>query len=44
MAESGANIDLNAHEGTYSRFISLAKTGSIICALIAAMVIFLITR
>ena len=44
MAENGANIDLNAHESTYSRFIGLAKTGTIICALIAAMVIFLITR
>jgi hypothetical protein len=44
MAEAGANIDLKAHEGTYARFIGLAKTGSVICAVIAAFVIFLITR
>lgn len=40
----GAHADQKAHEETYSRFIGLAKTGTIICALIAALVIFLITR
>lgn len=43
MAE-GAKMDFPAHERTYSRFISLAKTGTVIVALIAALVIFVITR
>jgi hypothetical protein len=43
MAE-GAPMDQKAHEETYSRFIGLAKTGTILCALIAALVVFLITR
>ena len=44
MAENGANIDLKAHEGTYTRFIGIAKTGVVVCALIAAVVVFLISR
>ncbi|HWI86456.1 MAG TPA: aa3-type cytochrome c oxidase subunit IV [Sphingomonas sp.] len=44
MAEQGANIDLPAHERTYSRFIGLFKYGAIFCFLIAFLVIFLITR
>jgi hypothetical protein len=43
MAE-GAPMDQKAHEETYARFIGLAKGGTIACALIAAFVIFLITR
>ncbi|PZU10794.1 aa3-type cytochrome c oxidase subunit IV [Sphingomonas sp.] len=43
MAE-GAPMDQKAHEETYARFIGLAKTGTIVCALIAAFVVFLITR
>jgi hypothetical protein len=44
MAEGGAPIDLPAHERAYSRFIGLFKYGAIFCALVAALVIFLITR
>jgi len=44
MADSGAHIDLKAHENTYVRFIGLFKFGAIACAIIAAFVIFLITR
>ena len=44
MAEAGAKMDLPAHERTYDRFITVAKAGVIVCALIAALVIFLITR
>jgi hypothetical protein len=44
MAEGGAHIDLKAHEDTYSRFIGMFKFGTIVCAIIAALVIFLITR
>ncbi|MDO6416443.1 aa3-type cytochrome c oxidase subunit IV [Sphingomonas sp. BIUV-7] len=40
----GAPMDQKAHEATYSRFIGLAKTGTVICALIAALVVFLISR
>lgn len=43
MAE-GAEMDYKAHEGTYARFIGLAKGGTILCALIAALVVFLIAR
>lgn len=44
MAEQGAHIDLKAHEATYTRFIGLFKFGTVACAIIAALVIFLITR
>jgi hypothetical protein len=44
MAETGAPIDLPAHERAYSRFIGLFKYGAIACALIAGLVIFLISR
>ncbi len=44
MAESGAPIDLPAHERAYSRFIGLFKYGAIACFLVAFFVIFLITR
>jgi hypothetical protein len=44
MMAGGAPMDQKAHEETYARFIGLAKTGTIICALIAALVIFLISR
>lgn len=40
----GAKMDQKAHESTYASFIGIARTGTIICALIAALVIFLITR
>jgi hypothetical protein len=40
----GAKIDFPAHERTYTRFIGLAKVGTVICALVAAFVIFMITR
>lgn len=44
MAEGGAKMDMPAHERTYSHFIGLFKYGAIACALIAALVIYLITR
>lgn len=44
MAETGANIDLPAHERTYSRFIGFAKMGTIVCAIIAAIVVLIISR
>jgi hypothetical protein len=36
--------EMKAHEGTYNSFISIAFKGTIACAVIAAFVIFLITR
>ena len=44
MAESGAKMDMPAHERTYSGFIGVFKWGALFCAVIAALVIFLITR
>ncbi len=44
MAETGAPMDLPAHERTYSRFIGLFKYGAVACFCIAFLVIFLITR
>lgn len=44
MAESGAQIDLPAHEHTYVRFIGIAKWGAGVCALIAMAVILIISR
>ena len=44
MADSGANIDLPAHERTYGRFIGLFKYGAIAAFIVAAIVILLITR
>ena len=44
MAESGAHVDLPAHERTYGRFIGFAKTGAIICFVIAMAVVLIISR
>ena len=44
MADHGAPVDLPAHERAYSRFLYLFKYGAIASALVAALVIFLITR
>lgn len=44
MAEGGADIDLSAHERSYGRFINLFKYGAVGCFIVAAFVIFLITR
>jgi hypothetical protein len=39
-----AGNDIKAHEQTYSGFIGWVKTGTIIVALVAALVVFLISR
>ncbi|UAK24954.1 aa3-type cytochrome c oxidase subunit IV [Sphingomonas nostoxanthinifaciens] len=44
MAETGAKIDLPAHEQTYARFIGLFKYGAIACFAIAAIVVLIISR
>ena len=44
MADSGANIDLPAHERTYGRFIGAAKVGAVICFFIAMAVVLIISR
>ena len=36
--------DLNAHQGTYTGFIGMAKWGVIAVALVAAFVIFMISK
>jgi hypothetical protein len=44
MADHGAPMDMPAHERTYGGFISLFKYGAIACAIVAAFVIYMITR
>ena len=44
MADTGAPMDMPAHENTYARFISLSKVGAVTCFIIAFLVIFIITR
>ena len=44
MADSGAKMDLPAHERTYSRFIGVAKYGAGACFVIAMCVILIISR
>lgn len=39
MADKG---DMKAHEATYSGFIGWAKWGTIVCAVIAAIVVLII--
>lgn len=43
MAE-GAKMDLPAHERTYGRFIGVAKVGAFVCAMIALVVVLIISR
>lgn len=43
MAEAnGAKQDLKEHEGTYGGFLSLMKIGTILSAIVAALVVYLI--
>lgn len=44
MMADGAKMDMPAHERGYANFISMAKFGTITVAIIAALVIFAITR
>ena len=43
-AEGGSRGDLQAHEKTYSSFLSLLKFGTAASFVVAAIVIFLIAR
>jgi hypothetical protein len=42
MADTGAPMDYNAHEKTYSGFLSLFKVGTAISVVVAAVVVLLI--
>lgn len=44
MADTSQPGQMKAHAGTYGSFISLFKWGTVACAIVAAIVIFLITR
>lgn len=44
MAETGAKMDMPAHERTYSRFIGLFKFGAIASFIVAAIVVLIIAR
>ena len=44
MADQGAEMDLPAHERTYSRFIGVFKFGAVACFAIAAIVVLIIAR
>ena len=41
---AGNNMELKAHEGTYARFITLLKVGTIVSVLVTAVVILLIAH
>ena len=41
-ADGGSKMNLQAHEGTYSGFISLMKIGTIASVVVAAIVVLLI--
>ncbi len=43
-ADGGSRGDLQAHERTYSSFISMFKGGAVACFIIAFIVVFLIAR
>lgn len=36
--------DMKMHEGTYNGFIGMAKWGTIVCAVIAAFVVYVISN
>lgn len=44
MAERNANVELKAHAGTYGSFLGLMKWGTIAAAILAAIVVLLISR
>ena len=41
---AGNNMELKAHEGTYSRFITLFKVGTGVAVVVAAIVVLLIAN
>jgi hypothetical protein len=41
---AGNNMELQAHEGTYARFITLLKIGTAVSVIVAAVVILLIAN
>lgn len=41
---AGNNMELKAHEGTYARFITLLKIGTIVSVIVAAIVVLLIAN
>ena len=42
--EGGARGEIKAHERTYSSFISMAKVGTAVCVVLAAIVVLLIAN
>ena len=42
MHEHASDMDMPAHVGTYERVIAMLKWGTVGCALVAALVIWLI--
>ena len=41
-ADSDTGFDMRAHEQTYSGFLGLFRWGTVACAIIAAVVVYLI--
>jgi hypothetical protein len=41
---AGNNMELKAHEGTYARFIAMAKIGTAVSVAVAAIVVLLIAN
>ena len=44
MGDTSSKGQMKAHEGTYASFIGLFKYGTVACALVAALVVYLISR
>ena len=44
MAEGGAGMDNKAHLKTYEGFITMAKFGTAVCAIVALIVVLLIAN
>lgn len=42
MADTSETTDINAHESTYTSFTTLMTRGTIVCAALAAFVVFMI--
>ena len=43
MADTSAEGQMTAHAGTYGSFLSIFKWGAVACAIIAAIVVLLIS-
>jgi hypothetical protein len=43
MAQEGTNMDTGAHTRTYARFITMTKVGTVVAAIVTAVVVLIIS-